>query len=46
MLTVAGLVWDVVVPAPTKDGELQRNTLENDFQKEAEALGIAAILRE
>lgn len=47
MLTVAGRVWDVVVPAPAKDGaELQRNTLEKDFQKEAEALGIAAILRE
>ena len=47
MLTVAGRFWDMVVPAVARLGaELQRKTLEKDFQKEAEALGIAATLRE
>lgn len=46
LFTVAGR-WAVAAPAAARAGvELHRKTLEKDFQKEAEAPGIAATLRE
>ena len=44
LFTVAGR-WDVAAPARV-GVELHRKTLEKDFQKEAEAPGIAVTLRE